>query len=393
VDKTKLRAWWAHRQGLDGGMNGQSPDCILERTGWARSVGGSGPYLSLFARGGLSRETVDAAVASAQIQELPSARGCTYVLPASDFDLGLLVGRGFSGGEQNTAAKLGVTAEEIENLCRAVLRALSTGPLNPEQLKQATGNASRSLGVDGSKKGVGHTMSVALDKLQAEGRIRRIPANGRLDQQRYRYTLWHSAPIVSDATSPDPFDELARRFFHWIGPATIGEFQWFSGLGVKAAKATAQRLDLVRIEPESDRWLPAEDLDAWESFAPPSAPCYSLISSLDNLLHLRRDLSLLLDDAASASTAWTEKGARPLGGLSDSPHNAIVDRGRTVGLWEYEVSSASIVWKSFGAASAAMKAAVAGTEKFIREQLGDARSFSLDGPKQRSIRIQQLKAD
>ena len=34
----------------------------------------------------------------------------------------------------------------------------------------------------------------------------------------------------------ESFTELARRYFRWIGPATLAEFQWFAGLGVKAAK-------------------------------------------------------------------------------------------------------------------------------------------------------------
>ncbi|WP_158104196.1 hypothetical protein [Amycolatopsis pretoriensis] len=40
----RLRAWWAHRQGLDGTLRGAPAAEVLERTGWARSVGGSAPY-------------------------------------------------------------------------------------------------------------------------------------------------------------------------------------------------------------------------------------------------------------------------------------------------------------------------------------------------------------
>jgi hypothetical protein len=72
---------------------------VLERSGGTRSVGGVGPYLTLFARAGTSREAADAAVAALDIHELPTARGCTYVLPASDFALGLAVGQQFGGGE------------------------------------------------------------------------------------------------------------------------------------------------------------------------------------------------------------------------------------------------------------------------------------------------------
>src|SRR3984885_5690707 len=95
VDGSKLRAWYAHRQGLDGSLEGKSSAEILQRAGWARSVGGVSPYLTLFSRGGITRGQADADAARLLIYELPSARGCTYVLPASDFAIGLAAGRGF----------------------------------------------------------------------------------------------------------------------------------------------------------------------------------------------------------------------------------------------------------------------------------------------------------
>src|SRR5512137_1353309 len=99
MDETKTRAWWWQRQGLDGSLAGRSAADVLDRAGWARSVGGANPYLTLFARAGLGRAAVDAAVAALDIHELPGARGCTYVLPAKDFALALKVGQAFGGGE------------------------------------------------------------------------------------------------------------------------------------------------------------------------------------------------------------------------------------------------------------------------------------------------------
>ena len=89
MDLPRLRAWYSYRQGLDGRLAGASAQQVLERTGWIRSVGSATPYLALFARAGISRAAADAAVAEQQIHELPSARACTYILPRSDFALGL----------------------------------------------------------------------------------------------------------------------------------------------------------------------------------------------------------------------------------------------------------------------------------------------------------------
>ena len=63
-------------------------------------MGGVGPYLTLFARAGVTREAADKAVAKLAIHELPAARGCTYVVPACDFALALRAGQGAGDGYQ-----------------------------------------------------------------------------------------------------------------------------------------------------------------------------------------------------------------------------------------------------------------------------------------------------
>jgi hypothetical protein len=378
MDARKLQAWWWHKQGLDGGCAGWAPAAVLERSGWARSVGGAGPYLTLFARAGASREEVDAAVARLEIHELPSARGCTYVLPASDFGLGLKVGLAFAGADMKTAEKLGVTQAEIDRLCEAVLAALEGGPLEPDELK----GAARNLGPEGKKKGLATTLPVALGRLQAEGRIRRIPTTGRLDQQRYRYTLWQPPAMPQNA-----YEELARRFFRWIGPATIAEFQWFSGLSGKAARAAVAPLGLAGLD--GDWMILPEERDAFEAFACPGEPQYALVSSLDAISALRRDVKGLVDEEDLERQVFGDKA---LGGLTDLPNHVILDRGRVIGLWEYDVDTESIVWWSFRAADKALRQAVARTEEFVRTRLGDARSFSLDSPKSRAPRIAGLRA-
>jgi hypothetical protein len=213
VNASELRAWYAHRQGLDGSLEGKSAAEVFEHAGWARSVGGVSPYLTLFSRAGISREQADAAAAKLEIYELPSARGCTYVLPSNDFALGLAAGRGVDG-EIKTAIKLGVTEKEIDKLCDAVVAALEKGPLDPEGLREATGKSVRNLGPEGKKKGLTTTLPVALERLQASGEIRRVPTNGRFDQQRYQYALWRPNPLRAFKLSPEEVHtELARKYF------------------------------------------------------------------------------------------------------------------------------------------------------------------------------------
>ncbi|HYK89567.1 MAG TPA: crosslink repair DNA glycosylase YcaQ family protein [Acidobacteriota bacterium] len=393
MDLIKLRAWWAHRQGLDGGFTGKSAAEILGQTGWARSVGGVGPYLTLFARGGIGRPAADESVAHLEIHELPSARGCTYVVPASDFALALKVGQNFGfESDMKTARKIGVTDAEVDRLCSAVLDALAKGPLDPEQIRDAAGNAARSLGEEGKKKGLNSTLPLALGKLQSDGEIRRLPINGRLDQQRYRYALWRPNPLSRHSLSmEESYTELARRYFSWIGPATLAEFQWFSGLGAKACRAAVEPLGLVAPENGSEYLMLQRDLEKLRGFGVPKKPNYMLVSSLDGIGLLRRDLKGLIGADDLKRSVFAEKGFRELGGLSDLPNHAILERGRLVGLWEYDPESESIAWMSFGIRDKVLTEAVSRTEAFIRSDLGDARSFSLDSPKSRAPRIQALR--
>jgi hypothetical protein len=391
MDDSTLRAWWWHRQGLDGSLRGASPARVLERSGWARSVAGIGPYLTLFSRARISRADADAAVAALDIHELPSARGCTYVLPRRDYALGLAVGAPFGGAEMKTAAKLGVTEKEIDALCRAVLRALDSGPLDPDGIRAATGDASRSLGDEGKKKGLTTTLPVALGRLQMRGEIRRVPVNGRLDQQRYAYARWNPSPLASADLDGSAFTELARHYLRWIGPATLGELQWFAGLGVKATKEAVASLGLVSAWEGSDRLLLPEDVEEFNAFEAPAEPQYALVSSLDAISSARRDVRTLLDEKDRERRALVDSGERPLGGLSDLPNHAILDRGRLIGLWENPPAALASAWPPFGATpTPALRAAVEETEAFVRDQVGDARSFSLDSPKSRRPRIDAL---
>lgn len=393
MDRAKLRAWWSHRQGLDGSMRGKSPARILEQCGWSRSVGGVGPYLTLFSRGGTSREVADKAAAQLEIHELPTARGCTYVLPSSDFALGLTVGRNYSG-DMKTALKLGVTEKEVDKLCDAVVNALEQGALDPDSIREATGKASRSLGEEGKKKGLTTTLPLALGRLQTEGRIRRVPINGRFDQQRYAYVNWTPNPLASYPDSLEAaFTELARRFFRWVGPATLGEFQWFAGLGVKTTKQAVDSLGLVPMEPGSDRLLLPDDVATFGAFEAPTTPRYSLVSSLDPIAANRREMQSLIDNADREQPVVVDATSKPMGGLTDLPSHAILDRGQIIGLWEFDPATGSIVWATFGRRKdKALAAAVEETESFVRDQLGDARSFSLDSPKSRVARLESLRA-
>jgi hypothetical protein len=391
MQTTKLQAWWARQQGLDGKVNGQAPGIVLQEAGWVRTMGGVNPYMAFFSRAGLTRRQVDAAVADSEICELPSARGCTYVIPAADFGLALSVAHDFSGVEMKTAQKLGVTDAEIDALCEEIIQLLEGGPLETKEIREETEYLVTDLGEAGKKEGLTSTLPVALGQLQVMGYIRREPISGRLDQQRYRYALWETNPRRERPTNEQDWLELGRRFFGWIGPASLQEFQWFSGLGARLAGKVVSELRLVQLETDAARLMLPEDRQSLSDFRVPAEPRYSLVASLDGIIHLRRDVKGLLAPEDFTRPAYTEKGMAELAGLTDLSHHAILDRGRLVGFWEYDPETGSIVWEAFVEKTEALTRAVQQTEDFIRGELGDARLYSLDTPKSRTPRIESLR--
>lgn len=394
MDLQHLRAWWAARQGLLAVDTALTPAAALERTGWARSVGGVNPYLTLFSRAGISRAAADAAAAEHAIHELPGARGCTYVVPAADFALALRLGRGAGEPAELKSAKkhLGVTDLEVDRLCREILDVLERGPADPAALKTSLGELVRNLGPEGKKRGLTTTLPLALGRLQVHGEILRQPHGGRFDQQRYAYARWRDSPARAVEVDHDAaLHALARKYFRWIGPATAAQFQDFTGLAAKLVKPALAPLGLVPVAKDSPLLLLPEDRDALAAFTPPTDPVYRLVSPIDSLLLHRRDLASHLDIADARRVALGDRGLAEPGSMGDLPGHAIVDRGRVVGLWEYDPAARAIAWTAFVATSAALLAEVARTEAYVRDQLGDARSFSLDSPESRRPRIAAIR--
>ncbi|WP_427016318.1 DNA glycosylase AlkZ-like family protein [Pseudarthrobacter sp. P1] len=384
MDIAKFRAWAWHKQGLDGSLAGADAARVFGAAGWARSVGGANPYLTLFARAGIRREQVDADVAALRIHELPTARGCTYVLGAEDFGWGLQLGAGAAGATAKVLERLGVATAEIAALEEQTLAVLQTsGPLDPKELKDALGGTVRSLGEEGKKKGASTTLPTALGLLQADGRIRRVPVNGRLDQQRYTYTSWDLPP--SGLSDEQARARLMERYLAWTGGATLKQTQWFTAFTVAQTKAALA--DAGAVEAHGLWMLPA-DVEALADFRAPEDEQVQLLAGSDSLVLLRRNSTDLLDPADQGKKVLDSTLALQ----ADLPDHPILDRGRIIGLWQYDPSKERIAHWALGGTTAAVKARIIEVEDFIREDLGDFRSFSLDSPASRQKRIDALDA-
>jgi len=132
-----------------------------------------------------------------------------------------------------------------------------------------------------------------------------------------------------------------------------------------------------------------EDRDEFEKFKPAKQSQFALVSSIDGVSLLRRDLDSLLDPGDQSQKLLKREGAGA--NVLDLPSHGIFDRGRLVGLWEYDTATEAIAWMSFIPKNPELKKAVDRTEEYVRAQLGDARSFSLDSPKSRVPRIDAIR--
>ncbi|MFQ4149532.1 crosslink repair DNA glycosylase YcaQ family protein [Arthrobacter sp. LAPM80] len=385
MDNAAQRAWTWHKQGLDGSLAGSSAADVLSRAGWARSVGGANPYLTLFARAGIRREQADADVAALRIHELPTARGCTYVLGEADYAWALTLGQGAAEVTLKVLDKLDVDRAEVASLEAQTLQLLqdAKGPLDPKQLKEQLGEAVRNLGEEGKKKGASTTLPTVLGLLQADGRIRRVPVNGRLDQQRYSYTAWGLPPATE--SGEDARSRLMANYLAWTGGATLKQTQWFTAFTVAQTKAALGAAGAVE---HDGLWMLAADVAEAEDFSSPQDEQIQLLAGTDALFLLRRNAA----DHFAEDDRDRQLLSSKLALQADLPDHPIVDRGRIIGLWQYDPGEERIAHWLFNKASDAVKQRIQDVEAFIREDLGDFRSFSLDSPSSRQKRIDALNA-
>lgn len=116
-------------------------------------------------------------------------------------------------------------------------------------------------------------------------------------------------------------------------------------------------------------------------------------SGQQHYLHLLPQDRAAFEDFQPPKARITRRSAIVAGGLGlRLPNHAIVDRGRLIGLWEYDPAAESIAWMSFVKGDLVLGEAITRTEDFVREQLGDAGSFSPDSSRSRAPRIAALRA-
>jgi len=123
------------------------------------------------------------------------------------------------------------------------------------------------------------------------------------------------APVIWTVPRPqiEPLEarrELARRYLHVFGPATVGSFARWAGIGAREATAAfeglSRSLTPVRT-PIGEAWILARDEQAFREPAGPPAAARLLPSGDTYYLLHGADRELLVPDAARRGELWTSR--------------------------------------------------------------------------------------
>jgi DNA glycosylase AlkZ-like len=388
VTLDRARAFWHHKQGL--AAPGDDPAAVIASTGWARTLGGIDVYLAVRARcPSVTRAGLEQRVADGALRVVPAVRSCIYLVP--ERDVAVLMALAADLDRPRTDRELGKAGSsrgEVGALAREVLAVLADGALTtPEIRKALPEGAARSLGDAGKKIGLSSPLPVALRELEFQGEIERIPVDDRLDTERY---LWRIPKQKPRAAAPaDPAERvavIARRFFEFFGPATVKELAAWVGVSQRDAKAAMAELPLTAVTiaghaPEA--WVLDDDLETLVAAAPAPA-AFAFLSFADNLLSVHGGPGVHVDPAHHRQpvSAWGSSKPTTLGEARHLGVRTLLLGEKVIGLWEVDSDAGEVVAATFEPLSGKLRRALdADRERlagFFRDQLGHARSFSLD---------------
>lgn len=388
VTLDRARAFWCAKQGLTQPASGDVTG-LVARTGWKRTLGGVDVYLALRSRRpGLSREEVDAAAAAGDLRIVPAVRGCIYLVPGEHVPLVMALAADLSRPRtRRELDKVGCGWDEIDAVALEVLKALGKGPVTTQALrKELPEEALRGFGEAGKKVGISSPLPMALRELEFRAEIERRPLGGRLDTERYE---WGLAPKVKKKVPADKEGRLravARHFFEFFGPATRRELATWVGISQRDAKAAMEKLPLVDVAVEGRpdvAFLLEDDLPGFTGDAPPERG-FSFLSFEDNLLTVYGGPGVFAGEAHHGHPvkAWGSSKPATLGEARHVAERPLFWGHRLVGFWEYDPDAAEVVAGTLeklpGAARKGLAEEREGLTAFIRDELGHARSFSLD---------------
>jgi hypothetical protein len=400
----RARAHWHRKQGLAEPGQGSLEE-IVAATGWPRTLGGVDVYLAIRARlPGMSRKELDDAVAQSRLQVIPAVRGCIYVVPRAQVPLMLRIAEDQARKRsEKELEKVGVPLSEVAGIAEEVLKVLRKGPMMTDALRKALPEGTvRSLGDKGKKVGMSSPLPSALRHLEFEGKVERSLDGGRLDTERYHWRIPVKSPFTGAKVPAEAAERnvmLAEIFVRQAGPVSVADFASWSSLSQRDARAAIEKLPVVPVAVEGyadEAFVLEADLAALREAAPATSSI-ALLSFEDNYLTFHGGPGLLVNAKHHSREVARLPGTKG-GTLGDAKHVAVrsvFDGDTMVGFWEFDPSSGKGVFATFDPLPPKRKKAVQervdDVTRFLKEEVGHARSFSLDTMEQVQERAELIK--
>jgi hypothetical protein len=376
------RALWWQKQALAGTTKGPLAT-LLGASGWLRTLGGADVYLAARARRpGMKRAELDAAVAAGDLRVHPAVRGCIYLVPPGAVpDLLALNAPAWRAQAEKDLGKLGKTIAVVEALAPAVLATL-TKPMTPDAIRKAFQGEIPSYGEAGKKLGLSSPLPLALRLLEFAGQIERSLDGGKLDSERY---LWRRTAGKLGAAAGDHdrrVGNIVDAFLGFAGPATLAQLSAWSGRAQRDLKAAIGKLDAacVTVEGLGEAYVRPADLQG----KPPAPRGTALVAFEDNYL-VNHGLAAVTEPKHHAVKADIWGGGKRTEALGKANHvlsRSIVIDGLIAGFWEVDPRTAGAVWHTFDPTpkplARELDERTADTAKFLLDELGHAKVFSLD---------------
>lgn len=404
IPLSTARAHWMRRQGLLDPMPTE-PGALLERSTWLRTLGGVDAWLSARVRQpALTRAAFDAAVEARRVVVTPAIRNCIYAVGAADAPLLLRVAEEpFRKKEDRTLERLGVSPAEIDALGAAVVEALGAGPASPDALrKRLPAGAVRGLGDAGKKLGMSTPLPSALRYLEFAGRVERALPGGRVDSERYEWRLPARDPFAGAAVPGDAAGRnaaLLRRVLAQAGATSTDDLAEWTGLGKKEVTAALAAVGAEKVAIEgyaAEAWVDPTHRDELRADATPEGVW--LLPFADHVTALHGGPAAWVDPRHHGRPVpvWGMSRGGTLGDARHAMVRMVLVGDRVRGLWEWDAAAGRVFVAPLDDLDARTRAAVDDAadalSAFIRDELGHARSFSLDTDDKLAERLATLRA-
>jgi hypothetical protein len=403
----QLRHAWMVSHGLDQPRTLPVPQ-IAKQFGWPRTLGGVDAYLAMSARNPASTPAdLDTALTEWQLQVVPAARSCIYVVPGEDAPRAIRFG--FAAWQKRTVAdcvRAGSSEAELMTAVAATAEALGTEPQTTDELRKVLPEGViRPLGELGKKTGMSTIFPAVIRWLEVAGQVERLPADGHLRNERYvwRKPLVNRVAVLREYNDPAALHIwLAQHYFTVAAPGRVRDFADWAGIGIKDATTAMSRHNLVALTVAGQKepyFAPSDRMASLTDLTPGASP--RLLSLVDPLTDYRDALQLLIDPQFHDLELPAVNGRpKPVRDLSSLWQRSICENGAFVGLWDFDPDARHVVTATFAPLPADRQKLLHNEAErvtvLLRDVLQDARSFSLDTDKslrERAAFVRSLAAN